>query len=301
MQIFLIFETGRNNFGGAICEDLLNDLSTLLQAQVSSDLQPYLFLAVKEKDELTRLITKLDKNDKCTLGRKKIFIEKYDLSKLTSINDLLFLMSRYNGEALIEISLTPIALSTDIIKNYQLPSENQNELSEIKNTVKDDFPAKEVHDAYFNIITKKSKELFAANVTISPASLYLNNGIMNAIGQAFFDNYANVDVISENKDNYKSIFDNLTGIRSVYIPEWLLSIFRFPWPQYGSQFASFSKNTNQLFLPENLHNEGILFGVKNNIGKVTDIHISVDDFRRHLYIMGQTGTGKNNSYYNHFT
>lgn len=44
--------------------------------------------------------------------------------------------------------------------------------------------------------------------------------------------------------------------------------------------------------PLGLPNEGSLFGVNEYRGSVTEVHLSPEDRLRHLYIVGQTGTGK---------
>lgn len=45
-------------------------------------------------------------------------------------------------------------------------------------------------------------------------------------------------------------------------------------------------------LPDNLPQEGILMGEKKTVGGNTEIRIGKDALARHVYIMGQTGTGK---------
>src|SRR5208337_275523 len=45
-------------------------------------------------------------------------------------------------------------------------------------------------------------------------------------------------------------------------------------------------------LPQNICKTGPVVGIKIMGDKDIPIHISVEDLRKHLYILGQTGTGK---------
>jgi len=75
--------------------------------------------------------------------------------------------------------------------------------------------------------------------------------------------------------------------------EELASIFHFP-----TSFTAIPKikhlKSREAPPPANLANDGILIGFSSFRGESKEIKISDEDRRRHLYIIGQTGTGKSN-------
>lgn len=70
----------------------------------------------------------------------------------------------------------------------------------------------------------------------------------------------------------------------------LATIFHFPYgvisPQLKQAKAGISSS------PVEMGNEGILLGINDYHGKQTEIRMSREDRLRHMYIIGQTGTGK---------
>lgn len=73
----------------------------------------------------------------------------------------------------------------------------------------------------------------------------------------------------------------------------ITSIFHFPVKRSESPHLKVLKS-KLAPAPFNLPNTGSLLGVNFFRGKDTEIRISVNDRRRHLYMIGQTGTGKSN-------
>jgi hypothetical protein len=91
---------------------------------------------------------------------------------------------------------------------------------------------------------------------------------------------------------YDFIFRNFdSGIKSILSTEELASIYHFPTP--------FLKTPNVRNLqakaapaPAYLPAEGLLLGYNQYRGEKKDVRLGIDDRRRHLYVVGQTGTGK---------
>ena len=71
----------------------------------------------------------------------------------------------------------------------------------------------------------------------------------------------------------------------------LAGIFHFPSPQLLTPHIKWLK-AKQAPAPDNLPKEGLLIGQNIFRDKKTEVRILEDDRRRHLYIIGQTGTGK---------
>jgi len=77
-----------------------------------------------------------------------------------------------------------------------------------------------------------------------------------------------------------------------YCPSDAMASFRLPFPEAGGIPGIQSLNINTVRLPEIFTVEGIKLGVKNRLGEIIPINVSPDDLRQHIYVMGQTGTGK---------
>ncbi len=73
--------------------------------------------------------------------------------------------------------------------------------------------------------------------------------------------------------------------------EELASVFHFPTPYINTKNIK-SLKSKTAPAPTNLPKEGLLIGTNIYRGKETPIRISQQDRFRHLYIIGQTGTGK---------
>lgn len=86
----------------------------------------------------------------------------------------------------------------------------------------------------------------------------------------------------ENDNSTTFLYDNFSA----------LQIFRLPYPDHFERFGVKNHTLSHYFSPSNLPIEGISLGVKENPFGKTNIKISEASLSRHLYVMGQTGTGK---------
>ena len=79
--------------------------------------------------------------------------------------------------------------------------------------------------------------------------------------------------------------------KSILSSEELASIFHFPTPYLKTPNVKVL-NAKSAPPPVGLPREGLLLGFNQYRGMKTDAYLSVNDRRRHLYVIGQTGTGK---------
>jgi len=70
----------------------------------------------------------------------------------------------------------------------------------------------------------------------------------------------------------------------------LATVFHFPYGVVSSQLKQAKAGIASA--PLDISNEGILLGVNNYRDVDTEIHINNEDRMRHMYVIGQTGTGK---------
>jgi len=135
------------------------------------------------------------------------------------------------------------------------------------------------------IVSAQNKEL---------AENYLKN-IANSFSQYTLYQYGNgfnfnIDSSSRVIENY--IYRQIDEKRNFILnTEELTSLFHFPLP------ITETPNIHWLIAraasaPVDVPKEGIILGINNYRGKETIIKLKKDDRRRHLYIIGKTGTGK---------
>ena len=154
-----------------------------------------------------------------------------------------------------------------------------------------------------NLDSKASKALFDVNIRLVASAetperaAGLLEGLKIAFAQ-FTDPSLNGFVAEEPKGRaLKKFFFNFSfrnfgeDRKLILSTEELTSIFHFPntpleTPKIKTQRAKLAPP------PANLPAEGLLLGYNEFRGDKADIKIMDDDRRRHMYIIGQTGTGK---------
>lgn len=88
------------------------------------------------------------------------------------------------------------------------------------------------------------------------------------------------------------IFRNFNDAnKSVLSTEELASVYHFPTPHLKTPNVK-GLNAKMAPPPVNLLREGLLLGFNRYRGDKKDIYVGASDRRRHLYVIGQTGTGK---------
>ncbi len=87
------------------------------------------------------------------------------------------------------------------------------------------------------------------------------------------------------------LFDGETS--SVLNTEEVTSLFHFPSPDIRTPNVMMLK-AKKSSAPANLPNDGLLIGINKYREESKEIRIRPSDRRRHLYVIGQTGTGKSN-------
>ena len=97
---------------------------------------------------------------------------------------------------------------------------------------------------------------------------------------------------------YDFSFRNFTSSQRMLLnTEELTSIFHFPTPYLETKKIK-SLKSRTAPLPVNMPTEGFIIGLNTYRGEDRPARISAEDRRRHMYIVGQTGTGKSVSLQN---
>lgn len=93
--------------------------------------------------------------------------------------------------------------------------------------------------------------------------------------------------------NYERLFPKQRGYRLILNSEELASIYHFPSVLVTTPGIDWAA-TKSSVAPVNLPTEGTLFATTNFRGKDQPVMMTDADKLRHVYIIGQTGTGKSN-------
>lgn len=153
-----------------------------------------------------------------------------------------------------------------------------------------------------SIETKSSKTGFKVNIRLiaSAATQERAELILGQMENAFsqYEN-SNINCFRARRINKKNIafnyiFRNFTDEESIILNnEEIASIFHLPVSVTDAPKIKWLKS-NAAAPPIDIPAEGITLGFNNFRGEKTTIRISDVDRRRHLYTIGQTGTGKSN-------
>ena len=138
---------------------------------------------------------------------------------------------------------------------------------------------------------------FNVEVFEAQESKYIGKNLLSAISTAFFESATNVQttfvkIINADILKKEIELDQSRSWKSLYSLSNILNIFKLPYPFSSSISGIRSHHPVYGFLPENISKTGVVAGIKNSGGNDNIIRIGIEDLRKHLYILGQTGTGK---------
>lgn len=164
--------------------------------------------------------------------------------------------------------------------------------------------AKIIDEALINLLnTKASRDIFSANIRLIASSQTKEetNRILNEIKGAFSqfsEPNANSFVFKDlegkklEKLFYQFAFRIFDKDEAIYLnTSELTSVYHFPIGLLATPKIKYLK-AKDAPPPPNLPTEGLLIGKNIYRDEEENIYMKPDDRRRHLYIIGQTGTGK---------
>ncbi|MBI2442943.1 MAG: type IV secretion system DNA-binding domain-containing protein [Candidatus Levybacteria bacterium] len=219
--------------------------------------------------------------------------KEFPVDPLSSITSILAKMSQGEGVA-IQMLITPAG---DAWKKA-----GKAHLSETKKTEANPETAKYSEDARSleSIENKVSKPGFYTTVrlvvsssTKEAAEAHLEN-IVNA-----FEQYSSQASFGKNKIRFKGLFMNdfvyryfpMHGQVGVMTSEELATVYHFPNKAVATP-GVYWVSSKRAPAPANLPTEGLYLGRSSYRGLSREVFMSRDDRRRHMYIIGKTGTGK---------
>lgn len=148
---------------------------------------------------------------------------------------------------------------------------------------------------YLNKFANADNNKFMISVLLKRKGRQLQQHVKTSLQNYFFgnvqtdSNFREADKLIRFKTELEGYPNQLPFFYSLH---QAIQAFRLPMPDSNvlegvkAQPASFTQT------PKNLPAQGILLGEKKTVNGATPIRISEEALARHLYIMGQTGTGK---------
>jgi hypothetical protein len=212
---------------------------------------------------------------------------------LSSITSVLAKMTEGEGAA-IQILITPS--DSNWKKNGRSYLAKTKKLESNPETAKYSSDAKELE----GIENKISKPGFDTTIRIvvsstskESAEAHLGN-IMS-----IFSQFEGINSFKKNKHRLKGMFMNdfiyrylpMTGGASVLTSEELATIFHFPNKSVTTPNI-FWMNSKRAPAPATIPTSGLYLGKSTYRGLAKPVYMDIDDRRRHMYIIGKTGTGK---------
>ena len=213
-------------------------------------------------------------------------------ARFYSDNELLRALLNQNEYAEIDVQLVPKQLFKQEIDLIRKVIKNTSSL-ETNNLTHEEL---NFFANYLQKFIANTNDKFLISVMLKRSGQNWEQHLKTGILNYFFGSQADVSYQLRKADNLlrfctsdKGTFNQLPFFYSI---NDAMQVFRLPVPGLNDLPGIKQQSHSFHFLPDNLPQEGILLGVKK-AGQVNhEIYIAKDSLARHLYIMGQTGTGK---------
>lgn len=207
-------------------------------------------------------------------------------------NELLRALLNQNEYAEIDVQLMPkqlfkqeIDLIRQVVKNTTSLDTNNLTQEELK-----------YFADYLQKFIATTNDKFLISVMLKRSSRNWEQHLKTGILNYFFGSQADVGYQLRKADNLFRFCTSEKGTANqlpfFYSINDAMQVFRLPVPGLNDLPGIQQQSHSFHLLPDNLPQEGILMGIKKAGQDSHEIKIAKDALARHLYIMGQTGTGK---------
>lgn len=294
-----------------ILKEFQFDIRSFFNLLQSDLFNPYIFEEIKDTNLLTKTIKRdtkyhytqffripeiiappaklgytLDSEDS-SLDNEKILPFPHDLE----INNN-FLKALLNQDCYTEID---IQLKPEVLTVKE--SEIINNVISNPSIIKSKHTQEEVDDylKYLKHVTSSASNIFFVNVQLKQNAKKTGSHLLNGVKNHFFATpVIEHSLLPKNSvDTFEKDAEETNRMIFLYTENDVIHPFHLPL--VGVDFLPGIKLQSPSFYtyPDSLpNNDGILLGEKNVGGKLKEIRIGYTELTRHLYIMGQTGTGK---------
>lgn len=199
-------------------------------------------------------------------------------------------LTNQKSRTMVEIVLSPVKLSRNEV-DY---------LRDALNNISNYFttnPEKERASQIISTYLQAPSKCFNVEVFEAQETKRVGESMLSAISAAFFESATLVKTTpvkvsvkeilkKEEKREAERDWNYLYSLCNI------LNVFKFPYPYSASIPGIKTHKQVYGYIPENLSKTGIQLGEKKTGNVSIPVTIDVDDLSKHLYILGQTGTGK---------
>lgn len=218
------------------------------------------------------------------------FVPQFFIPDYEGINTMASRIARSDGDLVLTLTLVPVKLSDDTIRELKLvPEKCQLEDEHFTTIERTDY------EQHLDILLDDHTTRFAILVELAaPGNHLLGNSLHNTIADTFFGNIQSVNITRTPSASipFQHWNDAETLIPWLYPQEIAQYIFRLPYQRESMHYEQRLESEVFYTNPCHLAADGVLMG--KHEGKVlsSEVRISRNDLARHLYVLGQTGVGK---------
>ncbi len=212
-------------------------------------------------------------------------------TELSFDNELFRALSLQQHYTEIDVQLMPKSLMLEEVDFLRQVAKNS---SLIQNSQYNQKEAEWFAD-YLNKFIATANDKFLVSVLLKRQGGQVQQHVKTAVQNYFFgnapvqSNFRDADKIMRFKTEAEGSTNQLPFFYSL---NQVIQAFRLPLPDCKAPEGIASQPVSFTQIPRNLPANGILLGEKKTVNGTTLIKISEEALARHLYIMGQTGTGK---------
>lgn len=300
-----------------ILKNVQHDLAPFFAANVDDNNTPYLFRKITNIDLLSGMNSVSQNHIHTLYFRKPVKIHKNSGIAFPSLgNELLTEQSREIPseifppavETIIDNELFRAMLNqngyTEIDIELKPRSFTESELSLIRQIIKTPAILKfgEASQSELLNYTEQLRKFIAArhdkfiiSLVLKTDNIQRDEFLKTSLQRYFFGKHSKIKTDIRKADLLHRFSSKQGGLNSLpfyYTSGNAIEIFRLPLPTLQDIPGIALQDFIFQQVPKNLGKDGILIGRKQTVNGKVDIRLSNHSLSRHLYIMGQTGTGK---------
>jgi len=288
---------------------LANELGIYLSRSSGGSTVVYEFRAVESEDELRQLNrpvrekSKLQFLPRCTRAteggilvgahfRKDVPVDElviptpFHPTSLPALGHLCNILMDQSAPTTLQVSVRPTKLTPmeiDLLRHFR----NQRWTEEGESTPTD---YKMLYDALDDFLTN-SHQCFDVNITLSYEGDHIPESLVSTVARELFGGTAGC---THEPAGHRSRGEpaEVARLPYTYPLTTLPEVFHLPLPVVGGIRGVYGSHPLFDFVPPTLSTDGPVLGVKRIGQHGMYVRLAPEDLRRHLYILGQTGTGK---------
>jgi len=283
---------------------LSNELSIFLHSDLQSTSLVYAFLPVSSEEELLWILKPLTPSTVVRLSRKPVRRKTSDLgfkqgeSKSATANifpslplqNIPSTLHSFCAQMLKQGDITVLDCSIHSTKLNRQEMDVIQDINQRKIDEQIDLPLEGIEQlaAYSAHMIERAGQCFIADVQLKQEGKVIPRPLVSSLASELFGDVSKAEV----QENVIAESGTEKRFPNLFVLEEAANVFRLPFPVIGGIPGIPSTHPAYTFVPEPLAESGPLLGIKRLGDHASSILIDPRDLRRHVYILGQTGTGK---------